>query len=319
MLTRNLPLKLAALGLAVFLWFWVLLKEQQLIPENTVRAAIVAEGVKGGLALAGPLPEAEVRVRGLKQDLSQAGRDVEAYVACRALGPGRHRRTVRVRKPPNVTVVSVRPAEIAVELEEIVSEGRRVDLRLVGEPPAGYQLMGVEASPEVVQVSGAGSAVERVTRALVTMDLGRAMPEVPISLPAEAQDSSGKAAPEVEVEPSRVNVLAKLKLIVSSRTVPVVVQTEGALPASVKLVSVQVEPAMVTIVGPASRVHEVERVSTEELGLTGVTESFTRKLSLVVPHEVNLLSDRSVEVRVRVEKAQPPASRQEEVEGPGRD
>ena len=66
MLTRNLPLKLAAIGLAVFLWFWVLLKEQNLIPQHTVRTAITEEGMGAGLALASPLPEAEVRVRGLK-------------------------------------------------------------------------------------------------------------------------------------------------------------------------------------------------------------------------------------------------------------
>ena len=56
MLTRNLPLKLAAIGLAVFLWFWVLLKEQNLIPQHTVRTAITEEGMGSGLALASPLP-----------------------------------------------------------------------------------------------------------------------------------------------------------------------------------------------------------------------------------------------------------------------
>lgn len=319
MLTRNLPLKIAALVLAVFLWFWVLLKEQNLIPEDTVRTAILAEGVGAGLALPSGLPEASVRVRGQKQDLRQAGRRVQAYVVCRGLGPGRHRRTVRVRSPGNVTVVSVHPDEVTLVLEEVVSEGRRLDLRLVGEPPAGYQLMGVEPSPEVVQVSGARSAVERVSRAVLTVELGRAMPEVPMSLPVELLDSSGNPAREVEVRPSRVNVLATLKLVVSSRTVPVVVQTSGALPADVKLTSVQVDPPMVTIVGPANRVHEVEQIDTEALVLTGVTGSFTRKLPLVVPQEVNLLSDRSVNVTVRVTSAPTAAGPQEEAGDSGKD
>ncbi len=315
MLTRNLPLKIAALGLAVFLWFWVLLKEQNLIPEDTVRTTIVAEGVGVGLALPSGLPEAEVRVRGLKEDLRQVERSVQAYVACRGLGPGRHRRPVIVRSPASVTVMGVRPDEVTVVLEEIVSEGRRVDLRLVGEPAAGYELMGVEASPEVVQVTGARSAVERASRAVLTMDLGRAMPEVPISLPVEVLDSSGKAAREVELKPSRVNVTATLKLVVSSRTVPVVVQTSGTLPGELKLSSVEVEPAMVTIVGPANRVHEVGQINTEELVLTWVTGDFTRKLPLVVPQEVNLLSDRSVKVTVTVASTPAPAAPEEEGAG----
>jgi len=312
MLTRNLPLKLAAIGLAVFLWFWVLLKEQNLIPQHTVRTAITEEGMGAGLALASPLPEAEVRVRGLKEEISRVEHSLEAYVICRGLGPGRHVRPVGVRTPANVNLVGVRPAEVTVVLEEVITEGRRVDLDLRGEPPAGYQLTGVEASPKLVNISGARSTVERVSRARATVDLARAVPEVPVSMPVEVLDGSGKVVAGVEVEPERVNVLAGLKLVVSSRTVPVVVRTRGALPENVKLTSVQVEPAMVTIVGPANRVQDVGRIDTEELVLTGVTGNFTRRLALVVPEEVNLLSDPSAMVTVKVTAPQPAAPPQDE-------
>jgi len=315
MLTRNLPLKLAALGLAVFLWFWVLLKEQNLIPEHTVRTAISEEAMDAGLALASPLPEAEVRVRGLREEIGQVERSVEAYVICRGLGPGRHVRPVRVRTPASVNLVGVRPSEVTVVLEEVISEGRRVDLDLRGEPPAGYQLTGVDASPKLVKVSGARSTVERVSRARATVDLARAVPEMPVSLPVEVVDGSGKIVEGVEVEPERVNVLAGLKLVVSSRTVPVVVQTRGALPENVKLTSVQVEPAMVTIVGPANRVQAVGQIDTEELVLTGVTRSFTDRLLLVVPQEVNLLADPSAMVTVKVTAPQPAAPPQDEAGG----
>jgi len=119
----------------------------------------------------------------------------------------------------------------------------------------------------------------------------------------------------VQVEPERVNVLAGLKLVVSSRTVPVVVRTRGALPENVKLTSVQVEPAMVTIVGPANRVQDVGRIDTEELVLTGVTGNFTRRLLLVVPQEVNLLSDPSAKVTVKVAGPQSAAPPQDEAGG----
>jgi YbbR domain-containing protein len=315
MLTKNLPLKLAALGLAVFLWFWVLLKEQNLIPEHTVRTAIVEEGMGAGLALASPLPQVEVRVRGLRDEISDVENSLEAYVMCRGLGPGRHTRPVEVRTPANVNLVGVRPAEVTVVLEEVITAGRRVDLDLRGEPPAGYELTGVDASPKTVDISGARSTVERVSRARATLDLARAVPEVQVSLPVEVLDGSGKVVEGVEVEPERVNVLTGLKLVVSSRTVPVVVRTRGALPGNVKLTSVQVEPAMVTIVGPANRVQDVGRIDTEELVLTTVTGNFTRRLALIVPEEVNLLSDPSAMVTVKVTVPQPAAPPQDEAAG----
>ncbi len=312
MLTRNLPLKLAALGLAVFLWFWVLLKEQNLIPEHTVRTAIVEEGMEAGYALASPLPEAEVRVRGLREEIGQVERSLEAYVICRGLGPGRHVRPVQVRTPASVNLVGVRPSEVAVVLEEVIAEGRRVDLDLRGEPPAGYQLTGVDADPKLVNVSGARSTVERVSRARATVDLARAVPGVPVSLPVEVVDGSGKIVGGVEVDPERVNVLADLKLVVSSRTVPVVVQTRGVLPENVKLISVHVEPAMVTIVGPATRVQAVGQIDTEELGLAGVTKNSTYRLLLVVPEDVTLLTDSPAKVTLKVTAPQSGAPPQDE-------
>ena len=319
MLIRNLPLKIAALALAVFLWFWVLLKEQNLISEQAVKATIVSEGVRAGLALSGQLPEAQVRLRGLRQDVNEAAGGVEVYVSCAGLGAGRHQRAVEVRVPADVSVVAVRPAEVTVVLEEVISEARQVEVRLVGEPPAGYKFVGVEASPKAVEVSGAQSSVERATHAVVTMDLGRAMPEAPLSLPVQVGNSSGEAVQGVAVTPARVNVLATLELVVSSRTVPVVVQTGGYLPEELRLVSVQVEPAMVTIVGPANRVNEVEQIETQELALTGITSSFSRTLSLAVPQGVNLYSEPSVQVTVKVEKVQPASGTQEEPLGESSD
>ncbi len=305
MLTRNLSLKLAALALAVFLWFWVLVREQNLIPEQTYRATVTAENVQRGLAVSGDLLTTEVKLRGLREDVEQAGRSVTAYVACRGLGPGRHQLPVRVRVPGNVTVVSVRPSNATVVLEEIVTEGRAVELKLVGEPSSGYELVSVEASPRVVEVAGLRSAVERASRAQVTVDRGRAIPEVPVSLPVEVLDSSGNPAPGVRPEPPQVNVLATLKLVVTPKTVPVVVRTRGSLPSDLTLTSIRVEPPIVTVLGRADRVQEVRQVETEELALSGVSESFTRTLRLVVPGGVSILSGQSVRVAVKVAKPQP--------------
>jgi YbbR domain-containing protein len=308
MLLRNLPLKAAAFCLAVFLWFWVLLNERNPIVELPVRTEIAAEAVKEGLALQGPLPTAEIRVRGLKREMEgRTGRWVEAYVSCKGLDSGRHRLAVRTRGPENVSVVSVEPGELAVILEPVVTEAKPVDFRLTGEPPAGYELLGATVSPELVRVAGARSRVDRVARVVATMDLSSAVPDVSVSLPVRALDSAGREAAGVTLNPPRVNARVTMKTLVASRTVPVVVRTSGRLAANLKIVSVQVEPPMVTIVGPAGRMREVEQVETVELALGGITSTLVRALPLVVPEDVNLLGDPSVRVRVEVKKEVPVA------------
>jgi len=303
MLHRNLPLKAASVLLAIFLWFWVLLNEENPIIEVPVKTAVTTIGLAPGLALQRSLPNVEVRVRGLKQDVAEVNRSIEAFVSCRDLGAGGYRLAVQVTRPENVTVTTVRPAEVPVVLEEVVSESRTVELRLVGEPPAGYELVGAEQRPQVVRLSGPRSRVDRAARVLVTMDLGRAVPEVPVSLPVRPVDSAGNSVERVNPSPPRINVLVTMKLVVSSRTVPVVVRTRGAPAGDVQISSVRVDPAMVTIMGPASRVQEVGQIETEELSLANLRESFTRTVRLIVPEDVNLLTESSVKVSVTVEQA----------------
>ena len=71
-------------------------------------------------------------------------------------------------------------------------------------------------------------------------------------------------------------------------------------------------PRGLTIVGPANRVNEVEQIETQELVLAGITSSFSRTLSLAVPQGVNLYSDPSVRVTVKVAKVQRASGTQEE-------
>ena len=305
MLHRNLALKGTALGLAVFLWFWVLLSERSPFVPMSVSTQTRAEAVEPGLALNQSLPVAKVDVSVLKRESSDIERRVTAFVSCRGLGEGTHALPVHVRVPENVTVKNIHPGEVEVSLESVVSETRRVELHLAGEPPAGYELVGADCSPEVVRLSGPRSRVDQATHAFVTVDLGRALPEVPLSIPVLPVDSSADRVPGLNCDPERVNVSVQMKLVIASRTVPVKVKGEGSLPSDLRLVSVKAEPSMVTIVGPAARVQRISHIETAALPLARVTRSFRQELMLDVPEGVSLLGERSVRVTIAVESGAP--------------
>jgi len=89
----------------------------------------------------------------------------------------------------------------------------------------------------------------------------------------------------------------------SARTLPVVVRTRGQLPTDVTIVSVQVEPPMVTVVGPPAPLQGLTQVETRPLTLSQVRGDLTKELPLVAPPKLSLLSDSSVTVKVKVVKA----------------
>ncbi len=316
MLHRNLPLKAASLLLAIFLWFWVLLNVENPILEVPVEVQVVAEGVGQTLDLGRELPEVQVRVRALKRAMDEVRGSLEAYVSCQELPAGNHLLPVKVRAPDDVTVVSVRSAEIPVILEEVVSQARSVEVELTGDPPPGYELGGYRVSPKRIEVSGPRSRVERAARVRATMDLSNATSDVAVALPVRALDSGGGPVDGLTLSPPRANVQVSLKLVVAPRTVPVVVTTSGQLSPGLMVTSVQVEPSLVTILGPAARVQEVTRIETEPLPLTRVRGSFSRTLALLVPDGVTLMGDPGVKVMVKVEKEAPAPPAPESPEEP---
>jgi len=302
MLHRNLPLKAASLILGIFLWFWVMLNEENPIIERTVQTSLKAEGIQSGIALQRDLPGVDVRLRGLKRDMSEVEKGTEAHISCRGLDVGNYRLGVQVQVPDNVTVVSVHPAEVPVVLERIVSESRPLEVRLVGEPPAGYELKSSDHSPKLIRISGARSRVDRVARIVLTVDIGGLVPGIPVSLVARSVDSSGSPVEGVSLAPPRVNVTVNMEPVVATRTLPIVVRTRGSLPQDFTLRSVEVDPAMATVLLPASRAEEITHVDTEFISLGNVRGSFTRHVRLVVPDGVNLVGDPEVRVTVQVQE-----------------
>jgi YbbR domain-containing protein len=102
-------------------------------------------------------------------------------------------------------------------------------------------------------------------------------------------------------------VLVNQRTVASARTVPVVVRTVGAPPASISIRSVQVIPPVVTIAGAEDEVSDVRAVETADLPLDRLTSDTTQELSLVVPKGIRLLRDTEVKVTVRVEQEAPGA------------
>ena len=104
----------------------------------------------------------------------------------------------------------------------------------------------------------------------------------------------------------------------ATRTVPVVLQSEGRLPPNLKVVSVQLDPPVVTIVGPRARVESVDVVRTAELNLSRATRSFARRLRLIVPPGVTAPNATAARVTLELAPAppeqllQPPPTQPEE-------
>jgi YbbR domain-containing protein len=306
-LLRNYGLKLTAFVLAVALWCWVLVNERNPQVTRSVDVTVRVQGVAANLAVATPPDPVEVTVRGLKQDMPAAVPRLEAYVSATGYYVGRHTLKLQLKAPEEITVVQVRPRTVDIVLERLTSQFKPAETKMTGELPAGYEYVSADASPKYLRVSGAKSRVEQVFHVVATLDLQRAVPDIPVAVAVTPVGVSGERVEGVTISPAQISVTVRTKHETSSRPVPVVVRTTGSLPAGVRIVALDVSPPVVSVLGPDAQVNAMKYLETEPLPLDGVAGNMEKKLALVAPEGLSVLMAKSVTVRVTVAKELPMA------------
>ena len=102
------------------------------------------------------------------------------------------------------------------------------------------------------------------------------------------------------VTPATVKVTTDLKV---SREVPVKVRTVKRIPGRRRLLDIRVEPERVTVEGPQREVDRIESVQTEEVDLSGITQSTSLEKKVTPPGSlVRLLQGDKVRVSIEVSR-----------------
>lgn len=255
-LRENLPLKAAALILAVFLWLYVRGEER---PVQLISLPLELEGLPADLAIVGDrLESIAVRVRAPEATL-------------RALSPGRFRAHVNlggartgevslplarenVRAPIGVEVVQVDPSFLTLRFERRSRREVPLVARLKGAPAAGLEARGYTLVPDHVAIEGPESLVAAVEEVLteevdlsgVRKDLQQRVRLAPIGGGVRI-DGAGTAALTVAIGEALVT------------TVYPGVRVSPNLPAGAAFEAVPVESTVtVTLEGTAAELRSIQ-------------------------------------------------------------
>jgi len=161
----NLGLKLLSLLLAALLWA-VVLGEQKV--EVTVNVPLRFDVPSTLFLVNDPTDTLEVRLRGPKTLVtSVTAREISVDEWPVKLTEGENSVPIRedlIRVPRGIRVVDVSPRRVRVVLERAVEREVEIAPRVEGNPPDGFVVRQVAASPPRVRMVGPASELARVTR-----------------------------------------------------------------------------------------------------------------------------------------------------------
>lgn len=306
--TTDLPLKGAAVGVAILLFLWATLVYNAPAPEVTElfdgRIPVERPEVPPGFVMRGQLGDAQVRLRGPADAVRAVGQQqVRATLDVSALRPGPELQEAPVRvtvRDDRVRVVEAIPATMPVRLERRAQRALAVQARLANEPPGGFQAAPATFRPQEVTISGPESAVAAVAAVLATVRFGDAPVDLAQDVRPEPVDAQGRVVEGVEVDPVAVRVTIPVQSSATTRTVPILWVLRGEVATGYWISRVATDPVVVTVSGPRDAVAALERIDTAPVDVGGISASRSFSVALMVPQGITVLGSQEVGVQVTV-------------------
>jgi len=305
---------LLALILAFTLWVFVSYTQN---PDRSIaydNVPVDIEGLAPGLVVIDKegLPRAqrpEVDITVLADDETVRNvrvSDLRPFVDLTGRGPGEHNVPVNVVTTRSLRLrASAEPEYLLIRLDQEITRTVALTVETTGIVPFGFEAR----TPQVtsrgqpvtrVTVRGPQGRVERVAMVRARVDIDRLTANYNSPRTLEPVDANGQPIAGVTVDPATVDVLVPIISSVGLKRVPVVPSVTGVPASGYIVASVSVSPLLVTLTGSSGPLDDAENVVTEEVNITGASQTLTRTVALIPPRGTQLRFGEPTDVVVTV-------------------
>lgn len=162
--TKNVPLKLISIFLAIILWYFVISEKSG---ETAISIPLDFRNIPTSLIIIkNPEESINIRISGpvtLLRALSP--REVRAVIDLADARPGLAAFAIQpedITLPRGLRVTMISPASIGLRFERLGTRSVPVEVLLVGKPCEGFKLTAVSVDPPVVEIVGAQTELTRL-------------------------------------------------------------------------------------------------------------------------------------------------------------
>ena len=302
-LLRNWPLKLGAVLLATVLYSGLVLSQN----VRSFNGAIPVEALRqpANVALLTDLPPVtQVRYRAPLDVGFVSPGSFTATVNLAGVVPEANAAGVEV--PLTVTALDSRiqvvdffPRNVQVRLDPVDTRSIGVNVE-IGAVPEGLTTGPPQVDPPSVDVRGASTRVAVIRAVIARVAIDASALNVDRQVELLAVDEQGNQVPNVVLEPSRVRVRVAVARQLANRTLPVVPEFSGTLPAGFRIDSITVTPSVVTVSGESSAVTQMDGAHTASIELADRTRDFETVVALALPAQVTATGSADVRVAMTI-------------------
>jgi len=303
--SSNLFYGILAVVLAVFLLVYVNYSENPMTDRTFPNIRVSASGLPDNHLLEREPGTAEIRVSGLRSALNMtSARDIQAFVDLRGADVGAADFPIRCNLPSGLSLVQIRPESVRLTVDVTATKEVELACDLLHFVAQGYSHQSPEFSPSNVAITGPSQALERIGRARISLDLTGRTEDYSGKLAIELLDRAGEVFlhPLISLSEPEASLYLGIAENLATKSVSVRTALSGTLGERYVVAGVEVHPSTVTISGLSAAISPIESLTTETIDLAPLEETFSGRVTLQVPSNVEVVGGPEVELIIRIEK-----------------
>lgn len=298
------PLVLWAVSIiiAVMMWVYVTGMEEAEPMTRKFSCAVEYRGLDANAILRKPLSEVDIEISGSEAAITQLDyNSVKAFVDARNLLPGkRYTASVFVECPQGVSLLSVFPSQVTLDIVRQVSRLFPVQTVLPPNIPEGLYIDNAEIIPREVGVRGAEDDIAKVGSVRISPSLIDLQYASDLLLPVKFSQSEPFEG-SVAIEPPQVRFRGSLARGLPRKRVPVNVRLAGRLDRDYEIKSIAVDPSEVLIEGKSSLIAGIDAVDTRVIDVSLASADRVIIAPLLPPsQDIALPASTSVKVSIHL-------------------
>lgn len=224
--------------------------------------------------------------------------DLSAYV----MKKGENKIPVEVKKSPdNIRIVNSENLWIKIILEDLKRKTVPIKISLDGKAREGFYAVQPILKAKEAEINGPEDVVNTVNNVIAKYNVKDASKDINATLSLEAQDASGNAIKNIQINPDSIQVTIPIRKI---KSVPINVKTEGKLVNGGNVKSIVPTPDKIDISGEESDIANINSLDIEPIDLSKIEGKDTIESKIIVPKGVNLVNSNGiVKLKVSADKA----------------
>nr|WP_246169827.1 CdaR family protein [Alkalibaculum sporogenes] len=204
--------------------------------------------------------------------------------------------------PDNIELQETHPNSIAIEVDRLAEDERRVELNIVGEPASGLVILGYSIDPDIVSIDGPEDILNNVSKIKGDINVKDAKDNLNQSVELYPVDSEDRKVEGVSINTQTANVTVQIG---GTKELEIKPEIKGKIADGYVVSEIVIEPKSIVVGARKNLLDNIEEIVTEAINLDGINDSFEEEVSLILPSDIKIIEgDSTVLVKVVVQRVE---------------